>query len=836
VPIDFSQLAPVAKAPRPTDPIDLFRSLRVSDPTINDLWLAQGDALREWSMHRASRDIAIVLNTGAGKTLVGLLIAQSLVNETQSQVVYACSSIQLIEQTAQKAKGYGLDTTTYFRGHHNNHLYHQGLAPCVTTYHALFTGLSRFPAEHPVAIVFDDAHTAGHLLRDQFTLILARNQFPGLFNALYELFRPYFSRVQQEMGYLETRDRGDGATSRLVPPFAVREQFSELQRLLLEAQIGTHDSARYAWAHLQNHLDLCTVFVSGTEIAITPPVIPVHQLDYFQNDLRRVYLSATMTATDSFVRSFGRIPEQVIAPTTTAGECERLIWFPALARREQKKDSDIAVAKRIIEGQKALILVPSRHRRAEHWADLSTVADDSVTAQVEEFKTAVAPACLVLTARYDGIDLPGDTCRVMVIDDLPSGLNPLERYLWERLNLEQLLRSTIASRIVQSLGRISRGMSDHGVVILTGRRLLAWILAPRNQSLLPEFVQRQLQLGKTISEQMTSVEDLIDTTGKCLSRDNGWLDYYEDNMERTQPEVPEPGATEGLVTVAQREVAFGNLLWQRDYARAAHTLSQGLDETFQVSRSLGAWHMLWIGYCHELIGDSEKAQELYQSAHRTIRQIPPWGAGATPAEQAAYSSQVLNVAASLRRGALIQMGIPPRFDVELAALDGNGSVPATEAALQALGEYLGLEATRPDNEVSSGPDVVWFTPDGPALCVEAKTDKGSQSEYTKRDLGQLRDHRQWVVNQLGDVEIHAVFVGPLLRASASANPDLDTMVIPLSEFASLRDRLRAALVDISAAAMPITAASKTQEVLEQRRLMWPVAFDDMAKQHLVEIL
>jgi superfamily II DNA or RNA helicase len=76
------------------------------------LWLAQGDALREWHDARSERDIAVVLNTGAGKTLVGLLIAQSLVNEKEDKVVYVCPSIQLVEQTAKKAEGYGLEDRT----------------------------------------------------------------------------------------------------------------------------------------------------------------------------------------------------------------------------------------------------------------------------------------------------------------------------------------------------------------------------------------------------------------------------------------------------------------------------------------------------------------------------------------------------------------------------------------------------------------------------------------------------------------------------------------------------------------------------------------------------
>ena len=74
---DFSKLKPQAKEQRLTDPIALFQRLRVTDTSINDLWLAQGDALRGWNDNRKEADISISLNTGAGKTLVGLLIGQT---------------------------------------------------------------------------------------------------------------------------------------------------------------------------------------------------------------------------------------------------------------------------------------------------------------------------------------------------------------------------------------------------------------------------------------------------------------------------------------------------------------------------------------------------------------------------------------------------------------------------------------------------------------------------------------------------------------------------------------------------------------------------------------
>jgi superfamily II DNA or RNA helicase len=163
-------LARAGQTDQEVDPIRIFQNLRVSDPGLNDLWLAQGDALREWHSCRDLGDVAVALNTGAGKSLVGLLIAQSLVNETRRHVVYACASIQLIEQTEQKAKGYGLEVTTYFKGDFSNYLYTQGRALCLTTYQALFNGKSKFRNDDIAAIVFDDCHTATHIIRDQFSL------------------------------------------------------------------------------------------------------------------------------------------------------------------------------------------------------------------------------------------------------------------------------------------------------------------------------------------------------------------------------------------------------------------------------------------------------------------------------------------------------------------------------------------------------------------------------------------------------------------------------------------------------------------------------------------
>ena len=832
VPINFGKLAPPKTPKRPTDPLEIFRGLRVTDRAINDLWLAQGDALRTWDKERHVKDTAIVLNTGAGKTLVGLLAAQSLVNETNGHVAYACSSIQLIEQTSAKAAGYGLEVTTYFKNTFDNSLYQQGLAPCITTYQALFNGKSKFVRENLTAIIFDDAHAAEHLIRDHFTLRITRSAFPKLFVQISELYRSYHDRIGKGVGYSETLSRQDSNTSFFVPPFALHEQLSALQLLLVETDLTSNVETLFAWEHLKNHIDLCACFISGTEVSLTPAVIPVNILPYFQSAIRRLYLSATLPASDAFLRTFGRAVERVIAPTTTAGECERLILLPGLNKRCQKEE-DLEIAKQIIASHKALILVPSTGR-ANQWADTVSLQTTDVTSQIENFKAASSPEKLILVARYDGVDLPGDTCRLMVVDGLPSGVGPLERYLWEQLGMAKVLRSTIASRVIQSFGRIFRGMSDHGVLVVVGKPLVDWLLTPLNQNALPEFLKRQLDIGKEISRQAESIQQFVDAAQQALARDEGWLKYYQDNMSNA---ATAPSRTEDAdeLKIANAHVNFGHSLWARDYVTAAKQLGPSLDEIFGISAAAWAWTALWLGYAFELMGDLTNARALYRRSHNAAKNIPPFDVQAgAPMHQ--YSDQVRDVARYLDCESQGFSQLLRRFDAELSALRAPGStVPQIEEAIRSLGEYLGLNSTRPEKEFGTGPDDLWRVPNGIALCMEVKSDKTSAQSYWKKDVGQMSDHIQWVKDNSDSSKIVPAFVGPVLRAAADANPAPEIEIVELSQFVALADTLRAALADICTKALPLTLQQEVDEVFRARKLIWPDCLTQMKKRKLKKI-
>lgn len=817
--INFPSIRVLHPQPKPTDPIQIFGESVVADDNINDLWLAQGDALRKWNENRTLKDVAVVLNTGAGKTLVGLLIAQSLVNETQRQVVYACSSIQLVEQTAEKAAGYGLPTTTYYNRKFSNNLYNTAEAPCVTTYQALFNGKSRFRNDDIAAVIFDDAHTAENILRDQFSVHIPRSGMEETYQRITTLFRPYHNAVGLAMSYDEALDE---QSSRIfwVPPFEVQENLLELRRILLDANLGQSTSTMFSWEHIRDKEDLCCLMISRSEVTLAPPTVPASTLTYFRPGVRRVYLSATLSAPDAFARAFGREPDLIVSQSTAAGECERMILVPSVV---EGVEDDVASAKGIISDKKALILTPS-FARGSKWSDMSNLPSRrEVPVAVSAFRTASPPEKLTLAARYDGIDLPGDTCRVLVIDDLPTALSPLERFQWDLLHMENSFRSTLASRIVQSFGRISRGMSDHGVVIVTRHELVKWLQLPRNQALLPEFLRKQIRLGLTLSQAASSAEELSAYADACLGRVKAWIDSYNENMRGPAP-VSGPAASdlEKSCAVALAEAKFVEALWTRDFQKAVLILQDVLEKGFDLSQSTGAWLSFWLGFASEMSGADDIAREYYARSHATQPNMPRKKPTATDTGTS-LPEQVANVQEQMRVGHPhpSAVAIPKTLTSDIAALSGMGTVPQTEEALRCLGQYLGLESIRPDKEFGTGPDVLWIGTEGYAVCMELKTDKEETSQYFKKDVSQLHDHIQWVKDNHDISQILPVLVGPVLQVHREANPSADMRVVELKDFDNLGNILTRALQDAAGQTIPLGLGIELFQTMSNRGLLFP---------------
>src|SRR5882724_2374439 len=95
--VDFKKLREGKAKPKPINPLDIFNALP-KPPGINDLYASQAEVLETWFGRRTDKDIVVKLHTGGGKTLVALLMAQSVMNEVAEPVLYLAPTKQLVEQ------------------------------------------------------------------------------------------------------------------------------------------------------------------------------------------------------------------------------------------------------------------------------------------------------------------------------------------------------------------------------------------------------------------------------------------------------------------------------------------------------------------------------------------------------------------------------------------------------------------------------------------------------------------------------------------------------------------------------------------------------------------
>ena len=377
-------------------------------------------------------------------------------------------------------------------------------------------------------------------------------------------------------------------------------------------------------------------------------------------------------------------------------------------------------------------------------------------------------------------------------------------------------------------------MSDHGVILLTGKSLVDWLLVPRNRSLLPKFLQRQIEIGEGISRRAQDTARLIQFSNACLSRDAEWVNFYTRSM-RELPAETDTIDMDKACKIALGEARFGERFWNRDFVRASEALNAVLRDAFEFSEYTGAWLSLWLGFALEMDGNWDDASYFYRKAHWAQSNITLPMSSSQPTSPT--PKQVVRAAGQMQvgYGNSINVQIPRTIIQDLAALAGSGSPAQIEESLRYLGQYLGLKSTRPDNEFGTGPDVLWIGEDGLAVCMEVKTCKQSTSLYRKDEVGQLHNHIQWVMDNEDTSEIVPIFVGPLVTATSNASPSPNMNVIELRHFQELGQRVLRALQDVADSAMPISLETELHGTMRDRGLLYPSVFTSLEMSILQDI-
>lgn len=769
--VDFSKLRTQKSRATPVEPLEIFRRLP-KPPGINDLYTSQAEVLESWFARRTERDVVVKLHTGGGKTLVGLLMAQSTLNEIKEPVLYLAPTRQLVNQTLEKARALGIPVVSYITGQPLDDDFVNCKAIMVATYKALFNGRSKFGVRGdpraPVkvgAVILDDAHVAFSVVRESFTLEVSSTNERERYKALSGLFRKAFRDVDR-LGTFDDTVGGLSYGVIEVPYWAWHEQLDAV-REQLRTDVNNYG---LVWPLLRDNLHLCHALISRNAFTITAVLPLVHAFPTFSDAPRRIYMSATIADDSEIIRTFDATPKLVNTALTSrslAGVSERMILIPDLMPFEFNVTDAI---KRMLKWTAttkqsgAVVLVPSNNA-AKNWSDVAKFAEGpaQVEEQVEALQARTSNGPVVFASRYDGIDLPGDACRLLVMEGLPAGTSDYELLRAATLYGGATISRMLAQRIEQGIGRGARGSGDYCVVVLAGSDLAGWVAKEANFRLLTSATQAQLDMGSTVSKEVKGLHELFKTVGTSFDRDLDWIEYHAETLaEGAELEPPDPKRFN--VAAAERK-AF-NLWADGYYDKAIALLDNATSEADVPDQQMRGWLLQLAGRIANQWGQTDRGDELQRDAYGKNRNLlrpkvlPPYRPLAAPSAQAqAVARQLLGY--RMRRGLL------QRFEEVVAQLHANATANQFEQALMDLAYLVGLAAERHDVG-GQGPDVLWLLPHKVGFIIEVKSRKKEKNALTKEEHGQLLVAQQWFTQNYPGYTAVRVSVHPTNKATKAA--------------------------------------------------------------------
>ena len=738
-------------------PGELYRDLPRRPGAVPGLWAHQSEMLKTFTSSADKPDVAMELPTGTGKTLTGLLIAEWTRRKRRARVVYASPTQQLARQVAEAAFREGIDTALLVGRHDDwdfsaRAAYEAAEAIAVTTYSTIFNSSPQL-AEADL-ILFDDAHAGEQYVGEAYSVDLNRWNSPEEYTAVLETLEPALDGVFLDRLRKSQPDPSIRNDVRMVVPLRQSGLVTKLDGVL--GSLGAPHMYRYAM--IRAGLASCLVYVAYSGILVRPYVPPTHQNRLLSYARQRVYLSATLGEGGELERAFGRpgiVRLQQPDESTAPRYGRRFFVFPEFVKGVNAAD----LSREIVAATgKALVLAPRTETAARHAKALAQPGWPVwEIANVAEGMTPFAKlehGVCGLAARYDGLDLPGDACRLVGLAGVPDQDNLQERFLQSRARAGAALAARVRTRVVQGAGRCTRGPGDTAVVLVLGQDLSRYLTRPEVVTALDSELQAEIRFGRENSQAGTAT-DMLNRVQAFLNQDTDeiWRNEAEPILTDYRREATQqaPDGTAALADCVEHEVrawASASIGDWGEAAKHAHEVARIVGTGGPATKGYRAfWTYLeaaWTDQAADQTGDSASkaaAHTLVRRAEETIglgswvRQMAPFPAMERSGLSPVNANAVNAVASTLGRGA--NQGKFHRTIDEILAGLAERNPSKYEPALTKLGKLLGADASKPPD--SGRCDSTWCWGNELWLALEAKSDHEPTGVVPHKDIRQAND-------------------------------------------------------------------------------------------------
>lgn len=679
----------------------------------------------------------------------------------------------------------------------------------MTNCNKLFNGKSVFGVRgslrQPIqigAIVIDDAHKCLDIIRESFSINIMKQNENGI-NPIYEQLWNIFEDSLRRQAPGTCNDIIDGENCLMMVPFWTwHDNLDEVLKILSEHKEKTE--ILFVWDLIKDHLSESVCIFSGDRLEITPRLLPIDSIPSFSEVKRRIFLSATLSEDAFLVRDMGISSESVINPLNKGDveySGERLILLPSLVDINLQRIKLISwinsfVAKRGTFG--AIAITPS-FRLANLWethgANVTNVRRlyDNIDDLKVRIKNKVATDFLVLVNVYDGVDLPDSTCRILVLDSLPSYTTLMDRYLQEISPFSGILRRKIAQRVEQGMGRAIRGSSDWCIVVIIGNNITNFLSEESKRKFLSNEAQLQIKIGeelvkimKTEGGHISAIENLIN---QCIRRDDGWKEFYKNRMSDIKPEEYTKEHLDRSLSERTAEIFYR----QGQCKRAADTLQNVLDKTEQADKG---WFLQLIATYTWPI-DRKQSMDIQLKAHMENSRLLRPERGITYSKLTATGtreSRILDWITKYESHNSMLLETNRVIDTLRQSTPSN----SFEQGICELGEMLGFVSDRPEQKTGEGPDNLWNIRGKRYWFIECKNRvKSSRSTISKKEAGQLSNSIGWFKEYYGTEDGLPILIHPSKKLASGAFIMVPFWVMTRDNLKKFRNNTRQFFTSIS---------------------------------------
>ena len=753
-------------------------------------------------------DVALQLPTGSGKTLVGLLIGEWRRRKFNEKVVYLAPTKQLVNQVVEQAEEkYGL-TVNGFTGQNKYYDpiaradYKSGARIAVTTYSSLFNSAPFF--DDADVVILDDVHAAENYISALWSVRIERKNpaHAALHTALCVALKPILESLHYTRLTGEVESITDWAwVDKLPTPeyMQIVDQVTEI----MDTHTGRTDLI-YPWRMIRDSVHACHLYFSSQEILIRPLIPPTWTHQAFSRPKQRIYMSATLGEGGDLERLIGRSPIKRLPVSEgwdSHGVGRRFFIFPEMSLSiDESKKLRLELMK---QADRRLILVPNNKLCEEIKEEVTNTLGYQVFSvdDIEETKglfVSAKAAAAVIANRYDGIDFPGEECRLLFIEGLPKATNLQERFLMSRMGANALFNERIQTRVLQAIGRCTRSLEDYSAVVVSGEELPDYLADIRRRKYFHPELQAELEFGVEQSKGMNA-QGIVENLKIFLQNGEDWEKISQQivTLRKSMTKQPFPSMAE-LQAAVGSEIDYQKRMWQKDYEAALASADSVLSalKTSDLRGYRALWHYL-AGSAARLAMKSggsnafgARAQEEFARAKEAATGMT-WlvplarysGKLAEKEDDGIILQQVEHLESTL---ATLGTTYERRYSVrEKEIIEGLASSDTTEFenAHKLLGTMLGFEA---DNKETDGaPDPWWISAD---LCLVFEDHSGA-SESTAIDVYKARQaasHPAWMrdnVAAAAKADILPVLITPATTVREAAASHLgDVSLWNLGDF------------------------------------------------------